>query len=105
MSDLNLYNIQAAIIEELSRTQSCIIVGKCADHILRDKSNVLSVFVDAYYTARTVPIALNYYLGTFANNYSALFAAVIITVLPTIIIFIILQKQVMESMTAGAVKG
>lgn len=56
-------------------------------------------------TARTVPIALNYYLGTFANNYSALFAAVIITVLPTIIIFIILQKQVMESMTAGAVKG
>ena len=37
------------IIEELSRTQSCIIVGKCADHILRDRSNVLSVFVDAYY--------------------------------------------------------
>ena len=48
-------------------------------------------------TARTVPIALNYYLGTFANNYSALFAAVVITVLPTIIFFIILQKQVMES--------
>lgn len=43
--------------------------------------------------ARTVPIALNYYLGTFANNYSALFAAVVITVLPTIIFFIILQKQ------------
>lgn len=56
-------------------------------------------------TARTVPIALNYYLGTFANNYSALFAAVIITVLPTIIVFIILQKQVMEGMIAGAVKG
>ena len=56
-------------------------------------------------TARTVPIALNYYLGTFANNYSALFAAVVITVLPTIIFFIILQKQVMESLTAGAVKG
>ena len=56
-------------------------------------------------TARTVPIALNYYLGTFANNYSALFAAVIITVLPTIIVFIVLQKQVMESLTAGAVKG
>jgi len=49
VSDLNLYNIQAAIIEELSHTQSCIIVGKCADHILRDKPNVLSVFVDAYY--------------------------------------------------------
>lgn len=54
--------------------------------------------------ARTIPIALNYYMGTFANNYSALFAAVVMTVLPTIIIFIILQRQVMESLTAGAVK-
>ena len=41
---------------------------------------------------------------SFANNYSALFAAVVMTVLPTIVIFIILQKQVMESLTAGAVK-
>ncbi len=56
-------------------------------------------------SARTVPIALNYYMGTFANNYSALFAAVVMTVLPTILLFIILQKQVVESLTAGAVKG
>ncbi|MDO4261958.1 MAG: carbohydrate ABC transporter permease [Eubacteriales bacterium] len=56
-------------------------------------------------TARTVPIALNYYMGTFANNYSALFAAVVVTVLPTILVFILLQRQVMESLTAGAVKG
>lgn len=55
--------------------------------------------------ARTVPIALNYYMGTFANNYSALFAAVVMTVLPTIVLFIILQKQVIESLTEGAVKG
>lgn len=55
--------------------------------------------------ARTVPIALNYYMGTFANNYSALFAAVVMTVLPTIFVFILLQRQVMESLTAGAVKG
>lgn len=55
--------------------------------------------------ARTVPIALNYYMGTFANNYSALFAAVVITVIPTILVFILLQRQVMESLTAGAVKG
>ncbi len=56
-------------------------------------------------TARTVPIALNYYMGTFANNYSALFAAVVVTVLPTLVLFVILQRQVMESLTAGAVKG
>ena len=56
-------------------------------------------------SARTIPIALNYYMGTFANNYSALFAAVVVTVMPTILVFILLQRQVMESLTAGAVKG
>jgi raffinose/stachyose/melibiose transport system permease protein len=56
-------------------------------------------------TARTIPIALNYYMGSFANNYSALFAAVVITVSPTILYFIIMQKQVISSLTEGAVKG
>jgi len=56
-------------------------------------------------TARTIPIALNYYMSTFANNYSALFAAVIMTITPTIIFFVVMQKQVIDSLTSGAVKG
>ncbi|MGN1139021.1 MAG: AAA family ATPase [Ruminococcus sp.] len=48
VSDINLFNIQAQIIRELAGTQSCIIVGKCADYILREKPNVISVFVEAY---------------------------------------------------------
>lgn len=48
VSDINLFNIQASIIEKLSYNQSCIIVGKCADYILKDRPNVLSIFVDAY---------------------------------------------------------
>ena len=46
-----------------------------------------------------------WYRDTFASNYSALFAAVVLTVAPTILIFIVLQKQVIESLTEGAVKG
>lgn len=55
--------------------------------------------------ARTIPIALNYYMSTFANNYSALFAAVIMTVVPTVVFFVVMQKQVIGSLTVGAVKG
>ncbi len=47
VSDTNLYNYQAKIIRELANSESCIIVGKCADHILRDYDNVVSVFVGA----------------------------------------------------------
>lgn len=45
--DNNLFNLQKEIIEELGKSQSCIIVGKCADNILRDKRNVLKVFINA----------------------------------------------------------
>jgi raffinose/stachyose/melibiose transport system permease protein len=55
--------------------------------------------------ARTVPIALNYYMSTFANDYSALFAAVIVTIVPTLVFFVFMQKQVIDSLTSGAVKG
>ena len=47
ISDVNLYNIQAKIIRELARNQSCIIIGKCANHLLRDYDNVVSVYIEA----------------------------------------------------------
>lgn len=47
MSDVNLYNIQAKIIRELGKNQSCIIIGKCANHLLRDYDNAVSVYIEA----------------------------------------------------------
>lgn len=44
----NLFNYQAKIIRKLAEEdESCIIMGRCADYILKDYDNVLSVFVHA----------------------------------------------------------
>lgn len=43
----NLFNYQAKIIRELAAKESCVIMGRCADYILKDCDNVLSVFVHA----------------------------------------------------------
>ncbi len=43
----NLFNYQAKIIRELAETQSCVIIGRCADYVLKDSTNILSVFVHA----------------------------------------------------------
>lgn len=45
VSDENLFNYQAKIIRDLAEKQSCIIVGRCADFILRDMDNVVDAFV------------------------------------------------------------
>ncbi len=47
VSDVNVFNLQADIIRSLARTESCIIIGKCADDILRDQPNVVSLYVEA----------------------------------------------------------
>ena len=54
---------------------------------------------------RTLPLSLNYFTSQFSFNYTALFAAITIAVIPSIIVFAIFQEQVVSSMTAGATKG
>lgn len=43
----HVFDIQSKVIKELVKTQSCIIVGKCADYILKDMDNVVSVYIEA----------------------------------------------------------
>lgn len=43
----NLFNYQAKIIKQLAEAESCVIIGRCADYVLKDMKNVVSVFVHA----------------------------------------------------------
>ncbi|MBO2516189.1 MAG: cytidylate kinase [Clostridiales bacterium] len=36
---------QSRIIRELAEKESCVIVGRCADYLLRDKADLLKVFI------------------------------------------------------------
>ena len=47
VSDDNLFNYQDKGIKELAESESCVIVGRCADYVLRDFPNVISVFIHA----------------------------------------------------------
>lgn len=46
-SNDNLFNYQAKIIRQLAQEESCVIMGRCADYVLKDYDNILSVFVHA----------------------------------------------------------
>jgi len=55
--------------------------------------------------ARTLPLSLSYFTAQFSFNYTALFAAVTIAVVPSIVVFAVFQEQVVSSLTSGSVKG
>ncbi|MCL2163395.1 MAG: carbohydrate ABC transporter permease [Oscillospiraceae bacterium] len=54
---------------------------------------------------RTLPIALNYFKTQFSFNYTAMFAAVVVIIIPSIVAYVLLQEQVIGSLTAGSIKG
>ncbi|MDF2610091.1 MAG: hypothetical protein K0R92_1565 [Lachnospiraceae bacterium] len=47
ISNDNLFNLQAKVINDLAEEESCVIVGRCADYILKDNPNVIKIFVHA----------------------------------------------------------
>lgn len=47
-----IFAVQSNIIRDLAQKESCIIVGRCADSILRDYDRVVNIYVYAPYQER-----------------------------------------------------
>lgn len=66
---------------------------------------IFALLLTSSTSTRTLPLSLSYFTSQFSFNYTAMFAAITIAVLPSIIVFSIFQEQVCSSLTAGSVKG
>ena len=55
-----LWNYQTQVITELADKESCVIVGRCADYILRARADCLTVFIHANLEKRTARIIQEY---------------------------------------------
>jgi len=55
--------------------------------------------------SRTLQVAIRSFLTTFEANYAYAFAAMVLAILPTILIYSLLTNQIISGMTAGAIKG
>lgn len=55
-----LWNIQRQIILDLGEKEPCVIVGRCADYILRDTADCLKVFIHADLSKRAERIVRVY---------------------------------------------
>lgn len=58
--DDELFISEKKVIEDLAKKDSCIIIGRCADYILKEKSNILKVFIYANEESK-VNRAVKYY--------------------------------------------
>jgi cytidylate kinase len=47
-----IFDVQSQIIHDLAEKNSCIIVGRCADYVLKDEENAIHVYIYAPYADR-----------------------------------------------------
>ena len=57
---------QADIIERVAQNESCIIMGRCADYIFKDRDDCLKIYIYAPFDVRTKHIAEKYDMSMFS---------------------------------------
>jgi raffinose/stachyose/melibiose transport system permease protein len=67
------------------------------------------IFANTFMTSskmKTLPLGLNDFVGLYGfTDWGATYAAITVTILPTLLIYFILNKNVIEGMASGAVKS
>ncbi len=64
-----IFIAQSRVIKDLYNKESCVIVGRCADYVLRGFGNVINVFITAPLESRIARVRDEY--GEQAENYRA----------------------------------
>jgi ABC-type glycerol-3-phosphate transport system permease component len=66
---------------------------------------VVAVTMTSSEAARTLPVAIYFYLGFYGREWGPLLAASILSIIPIIAAFVFVQRYFMSGMTGGSVKG
>lgn len=115
LNDLPLSLEEAALIDGCSRPQAFfkIILPLTVPGVI---ATGIYIFITAWnefvfavmftnQATRTLPVALQAFVGQFDIQWGLLSAGGVVTSLPILALFMVIQKRLVEGLTAGAVKG
>lgn len=99
----NIYQCFFKIAIPLSKTGVC--VAGLMTFVANWNELLLAMVFISDTTKKTLPVTLTYFVGPYSTNYVQMFAAVIIAIAPTIFVYCLFSNQIVDGLTAGAVKG
>ena len=54
---------------------------------------------------RTIQVGIRYFTNQFSTDYVSMYAAIVLSIIPSILGYVLFQEQIISGMTSGAVKG
>lgn len=99
------FSVLTRIIIPLSKPGIATISLLCVMSAFNEYPIALVVLTEA--EKRTLPVGLAnlYEVQQYATDWTALFAALMIAMIPTIILFLVCEKQLLKGISVGGVKG
>lgn len=98
----NIYQIFLLICMPLAKTG--LFVTGLMTFVANWNELLLAMVFISDDTKKTLPVSLSKFVGPYNTNYSQMFAAIVIAIIPTIIVYCIFSNQIVDGLTAGAVK-
>jgi raffinose/stachyose/melibiose transport system permease protein len=102
MDGCSFYQRFFYIIFPLSRTG--IITAGTFQFITCWNEYVYAMLLTSSPKVRTVQLGIKFFTNQFSIDYVSMFAAVILSIAPSVLVYIIFQEQIISGLTSGAVK-
>lgn len=99
----SIYQIFSKVMLPLSKTG--LFVTGLMTFVANWNELLLAMVFISDEAKKTLPVSLSKFVGPYNTNYSQMFAAIIIAIIPTIIVYCAFSNQIVEGLTAGSVKG
>jgi len=86
-------------------TQSGLVTAGTFCFIYAWNDFIMAMLLTSSLNSRTVQLGIKYFTSQFITDYTSMFAAVIITMIPSVGAYMFLHNRIISGLTAGAVKG
>ena len=103
MDGCGIFRIFWSIILPMSRPAIATVTILNFIHCWNEFSFALVLINDE--SLKTIPLGLANFSGQYNTNYTGQMAGLTMVIIPTILLYVLLEKHIVKGMTAGAVKG
>ncbi|MBC8386846.1 MAG: carbohydrate ABC transporter permease [Actinobacteria bacterium] len=99
----NFYQIFYKIILPLSRAG--IVTAITFQFLYCWNEFIYAMLLTSSQTNRTVQVGIRFFSNQFTTDYTSMFAAITISIIPAIAGYVLFQRQIISGLTSGAIKG
>ena len=66
---------------------------------------IMALLLTSSESSRTIQLGIRFFTSQFQTDYTSMYAAIVLSIIPSVIIYTLFNEKIVSSMTAGSVKG